>query len=96
MLKEEYEWNKKELLKHKNIPYMFSNEPLAIEFYEELKREYPSASIHCYDIHQWICFNDKAREAMRITLANLLFEHADKMSQLVSALRYLNEKEGQR
>ena len=93
MQREEYEWNKKELLKHKNIPYMFSNEPLAIEFFNEFKREYPEASIHCYDIHQWICLNKKARESMRITLAKLLFDHVDKMSQLVSALRYLDEKE---
>ena len=38
MCQEEYDWNKKEHLKHKNNPYMFSNEDLAVEYYQRIKR----------------------------------------------------------
>lgn len=39
MSKEEYQWNKKELMKHRNLPYMFSNEDLAISFIDMLRED---------------------------------------------------------
>ena len=62
---EEYQWNKKELLKHKNLPYHFANEGLAAVFFDRLREEYPAASIHYWKINQWICLNDRARAKLR-------------------------------
>ena len=62
---EEYQWTKSELLKHKNLPYMFSNEDYAIDFFNRIKEVYPTASIHYWKIHQWICLNDRARAKLR-------------------------------
>lgn len=58
---EEYSYFTKELLKRKTQPYHMSNEPLAREYYERFKLEYPAASIHIYDISQYICMDDRAR-----------------------------------
>ena len=49
---EEYQWTKGDLLKHKNLPYMFSNEDYAISFFGRIKKEYPAASIHYWKINQ--------------------------------------------
>lgn len=85
----EYEWNRKKLLKHKNQPYMFSNEDYAIEFYDRIKAEFSVASIHYYDIHQWICLNDKAREALRKHILELLAKKTSQMEQLATILNQL-------
>ena len=65
MDEEEYRWTKGDLLKHNNLPYMFSNEDYTISFFGKIKKEYPAASIHYWKIHQWICLNDRARAKLR-------------------------------
>lgn len=89
MDQEEYAWNRKEALKHKNQPYMFSNEDYAIEFYDRIKEEFPAASIHYYDIHQGICLNDKARKALRKHILELLVKKTSQMEQLATLLNQL-------
>ena len=38
-----------------------SYEPLAKEYFERFKEEYPGSSMHVYDIRQYICLDDRAR-----------------------------------
>lgn len=89
MDQEEYEWNRKEALKHKSQPYMFSNEDYAISFFDRIRKEYPAASIHYYDIHQWICLNDRARAALRKNVTEKLRKKTLQMEQLVTILNQL-------
>lgn len=90
MDQEEYEWNKKEALKRKSQPYMFSNEEFAVEFYDRIKEKYPAASIHYYDIHQWICLNDRARVTLRKQIARLLDEKTRQLDQLAALMLQLS------
>lgn len=89
MDQEEYEWTRKELLKRKNEPYMFSNDDYAMDFFDGIKKEYPATTMHCYDIHQWICINDRARSALRKTVTEMLKKKAWQTEQLVKILGQL-------
>ena len=90
MDQEEYAWNKKEALKHKSQPYMFSNEDYAISFFDRIKKEYPVASIHYYDIHQWICLNDRARVTLRKQVVMMMAEKTKQLDQLAALMLQLN------
>ena len=56
-----YNYFKNRLFKRKTKPFLMSNEPLAKEYFERFKEEYPGASMHVYDFHQYICLDDRAR-----------------------------------
>ena len=58
---DEYQYFLKELLKRKTQPYRMANRPLADELFKRFKGEYPGASIHYYDIAQFICMDQRAR-----------------------------------
>lgn len=92
MNKEEYQWNKKELLKHRNLPYMFSCEDLAISFFGMLRQEYPMASIHYWKIHQWICLNDKARAKLREDMIEWSSSLSLELSELCANIEALKKK----
>ena len=59
---DEYAYFRGEALKRKTKPYHMANSDLAAEYFTEIQKEYPTASFHTFDIHQFICLNDKARK----------------------------------
>ena len=90
--REEYGYFIKELLKRKTQPYHMSNEPLARELYERFKLEYPAASIHFYDISQYICMDNRARRK----LAKLLKAQQKRQTQaLQNTIDLINEVESE-
>lgn len=89
---EEYQWNKKELMKHGNLPYMFSNEVLAISFIDMLHKEHPTASIHFWKIHQWICLNDRARAKLREDMIEWASSLSQELSDLCVNIEMLKKK----
>ena len=93
MSKEEYQWNKKELMKHRNLPYMFSNEDLAISFINMLREARPTASIHFWKIHQWICLNDRARAKLRKDMIGWASNLSLELSELRASIEHLEKKE---
>ena len=90
---EEYQWNKKELMKHRNLPYMFSNEDLAISFIDMLREEHPTASLHFWKIHQWICLNDRARAKLREDMIEWAGSLSLELSELCANIEGLKKKE---
>ena len=93
MDREEYDWNKKELLKHRNLPYHFANEELAAVFFTSLRKEYPGATIHYYDIHQWICLTDGARAKLREEMIEMSSKLSLKLAELTASIANLKKKE---
>lgn len=61
MTPDEYDYFKKEQAKRRTMPYTMSNEELAQEYYKAFKEEYPTATLHSYDIMQFICQDKRAR-----------------------------------
>lgn len=61
---EEYRHSRAEILKRKTKPYIMNNKPLAVDFYNELKKEYPAASIYYYGTSQYICLDERGRRAL--------------------------------
>lgn len=90
---EEYQWNKKELLKHKNLPYHLANDGLAADFFDRLCEEYPTASIHYWQIHRWICLNDRARAKLREDMIEWSSSLSLKLSELCANIEALKKKE---
>lgn len=93
MDEEEYQWNKKELLKHRNFPYHFANDGLAAVFFNRLRKEYPAASIHHWKIHQWICLNDRARAKLREDMIGWSNSLSLELSELCANIEALKKKE---
>ena len=89
---EEYQWTKDDLLKHKNLPYMFSNESYAIDFFGRIRKEYPAASIHYWKIHQWICLNDRARAKLREDMIEWSSSLSLELSELCANIEALKKK----
>ena len=92
MDEEEYQWTKDDLLKHKNLPYMFSNESYAIDFFSRIRKEYPTASIHYWKIHQWICLNDRARAKLREDMIEWSSSLSLELSELCANIEALKKK----
>ena len=61
LYKDEYEYFKQELLEDTEKPYSMSNAELAQEYFAEIKKEYPTASMYSFGITQFICVTNKAR-----------------------------------
>ena len=61
---DDYKYFKISLFKRKTKPYVMSNEEWAEGMFERFKEEYPGASMHVYDIHQYICLDDRARRKL--------------------------------
>ena len=89
---EEYQWNKKELLKHRNLPYHFANDGLAAVFFDRLREEYPAASIHYWKINQWICLNDRARAKLREDMIELSSSLSQELADLCANIEALKRE----
>lgn len=79
---EEYSYFTKELLKRKTRPYTMSNRDLAGEYFTRFKKEYPTSSIHYYDIHQYICLDDRARRYLVKLVKGLVQEKESEIQEL--------------
>lgn len=90
---EEYGYFRKEHLKRKTQPYHMSNEPLAKDYYERFKLEYPAASIHIYDISQYICMDDRARRNLVKLLKAQQKRQAEALQQTIDLINEV-ESEG--
>lgn len=90
---EEYKWTKKELLKNKSLPYMFSHEEYANDFFRRILKEYPAASIHYWKIHQWICLNDRARANLREKMIEWSSSLSLELSELCANIEALKKGE---
>lgn len=58
---EEYNYFRNEVLKRKTKPYVMSNVDYAKEMFNRFKLDYPHSSIYFLGIHQFICYDNKAK-----------------------------------
>lgn len=64
MRQDDYIQYRDELLKQKSRPYIFSNEPLADDFFTALKKEYPDAAYYKGMGQQYICLTGSAEKKL--------------------------------
>ena len=87
---DQYECLKSDLLKRKTKPFVMSNSEWAGEFFERFKEEYPGASMHVYDIRQYICLDNRAR---RNLLKQIKQQKEDQEKALLDSVLLIGEIE---
>lgn len=90
---DEYQHFKAEQQKRKTQPYLMHNEPLAMDYYEAFKGEYPTASIHKYDIAQYICMDKRARRNLVKILKEQQRQQAEALQKTIDLINEV-ESEG--
>lgn len=91
MDRKEYNQYKNYILKYrKNSPVTWYNEPVALEFFAELHKEYPESSIHLVPVAQFICLNDKARAKLIKKLTQIIKDQDIEIEKL-KAEKYHSE-----
>lgn len=80
LYEDEYNYFLGELMQAPQMPYKMGNRELAQEYYTELKKTYPTASIHIDDITEYICLDATARR-------NLLYILKDQQKRQELALQ---------
>ena len=91
MREDDYLHFKNSLLKRKTKPFPMSNEPLAKEYFERFKEEYPGSSMHVYDIRQYICLDDRARKNL---LKQMKQQKKEQEQTLLDTIQLISEIEG--
>ena len=84
MREDDYLHFKNSLLKRKTKPFPMSNEPLAKEYFERFKEEYPGSSMHVYDI------DDRARKNL---LKQMKQQKKEQEQALLDTIQLISEIE---
>lgn len=92
MKEDEYLRFKNNLLKRKTKPYLMSYEPLAKEYFERFKEEYPGSSMHVYDIRQYICLDDRARRNLLKQIKQQKKEQEQALFDTVELIREIERR----
>lgn len=91
LYKDEYEEFKKELEADINKPYKMASRELAKEYYKELVKEYPKATIHFYDLMQYICVTDAARVEAYKMLEVIQLKYINELQEIARAKKSIEE-----
>lgn len=85
---------KKELLKRKTRPYTMANRELAQEFFETFKEEYPTSSLHTYNLLQFICLDNRARKNLVKMLKARQEDLKEQLNNICNIITEIQEGKG--
>ena len=91
LYRDEYEEFKKELEEDINKPYRMASRELAKDYYNELVKEYPEATIHFYSLMEFICVTDAARVKAYMILEKAQQKLINELQEVARAKKSIEE-----